>query len=48
MPGIGQTDAGRNRCVVDMIDYQVLSFGPQFPATLDALATAIYEKAAPA
>jgi iron complex transport system substrate-binding protein len=48
MPGIGQTDAGRNRCVVDMIDYQVLSFGPQFPATLDALATAIYERAAPA
>lgn len=48
MPGVGQTDAGRNRCVIDMLDYQVLSFGPLFPATLDALATAIYEKAAPA
>jgi iron complex transport system substrate-binding protein len=47
MAGIAETDAGRNKCVVDMIDYQVLSFGPQFPATLDALATAIYAKAAP-
>lgn len=45
--GVAETDAGRNHCVVDMIDYQVLSFGPQFPATLDALADAIYNKAAP-
>ena len=39
---------GINSCVVDMSDYQILSFGPQFPATLDALADAIYSKAAPA
>jgi hypothetical protein len=31
-----------------MVDHQVLSFGPQYPSTLDALATAIYSKAAPA
>lgn len=47
VPGVADTDAGRSGCVVDMVDYQVLSFGPQFPATLDALATAIYDKAAP-
>lgn len=47
VPGVGDTDAGRAGCVVDMIDYQILSFGPQFPATLDALATAVYEQAAP-
>jgi iron complex transport system substrate-binding protein len=47
VPGVADTNAGLNGCVVDMIDYQVLSFGPQYPATLDALATAIYNKAAP-
>ncbi len=47
VPGIADTDAGRAGCVVDMVDYQILSFGPQFPATLDALATAVYEQAAP-
>ncbi len=30
-----------------MSDYEILSFGPQFPATLKALAHAIYAKAAP-
>jgi hypothetical protein len=30
-----------------MSDHQILSFGPQYPATLDALAKAIYTKAAP-
>jgi hypothetical protein len=33
--------------VVDMSDFQILSFGPQYPATVDALATAIYAHAAP-
>lgn len=47
VPGVADTDAGKAGCVVDMIDYQILSFGPQFPATLDALATAVYEQAAP-
>lgn len=48
VPGVGDTDAGKSSCVVDMIDYQVLSFGPTFPAVLTALADAIYRQAAPA
>jgi iron complex transport system substrate-binding protein len=48
VPGVADTNAGLNGCVVDMTDYQILSFGPQYPATLDALATAIYTKAAAA
>jgi iron complex transport system substrate-binding protein len=47
VPGVAETSAGLHGCVVDMTDHQVLSFGPQYPATLDALATAIYTKAAP-
>ena len=39
---MGETTAGMNGCVVDMTDYEILSFGPQFPHTLRALATAIY------
>ena len=42
VPGVADTTAGVNGCVVDMTDYEVLSFGPQFPHTLRALATAIY------
>ena len=42
VPGVADTTAGMNGCVVDMTDYEVLSFGPQFPHTLRALATAIY------
>ena len=42
VPGVADTTAGINGCVVDMTDGQVLSFGPQFPHTLRALATAIY------
>lgn len=45
VPGIAETEAGVNGCVVDMSDYQVLSFGPQYPATLEALADAIYLEA---
>ena len=40
--GVGETTAGVNGCVVDMADYQILSFGPQFPTTLRALAAAVY------
>lgn len=47
MTGIADTKAGQTSCVVDMSDYQVLSFGPQFPAVLDGLAKAIYQQAAP-
>jgi iron complex transport system substrate-binding protein len=42
VPGVAETTAGLDGCVVDMSDYQILSFGPQFPATLTALAEAIY------
>lgn len=48
VPGVGDTDAGRASCVVDMSDYQVLSFGPMYPAVLRGLAEAIYLQAAPA
>lgn len=41
-PGVGDTAAGVDGCVVDMADAQILSFGPQFPATLRALGEAIY------
>lgn len=42
VPGVADTDAGINGCVVDMNDHQILSFGPQFPSTLLSLADAIY------
>ena len=44
VPGVAQTTAGRTGCVVDMADYQILSFGPQFPATLRALGAAVYDR----
>lgn len=45
VPGVGDTPAGLNSCVIDMSDFEILSFGPQFPYTLEALATAIYGQA---
>lgn len=42
IPGVADTAAGVDGCVVDMDDAQILSFGPQFPATLRALGDAIY------
>jgi iron complex transport system substrate-binding protein len=45
VPGVADTTAGVDGCVVDMDDAQILSFGPQFPATLRALAEAIYGRA---
>jgi iron complex transport system substrate-binding protein len=45
VPGVADTAAGADGCVVDMDDAQILSFGPQFPATLRALAEAIYGRA---
>ena len=42
LPAIAQTDAGRNRRVVDMSDTTVLSFGPASADVLDALAVAVY------
>lgn len=42
VPGMAETPAGSGGCVVDMSDHQILSYGPQFPHTLRALARAIY------
>ncbi|GAB3045204.1 heme/hemin ABC transporter substrate-binding protein [Sediminivirga luteola] len=42
LPGIKQTPAGRNQRIVDMSDYEVMSFGPRTASVLAALATAIY------
>jgi iron complex transport system substrate-binding protein len=46
VPGVADTAAGANACVIDMSDYEILGFGPQFPATVKALAAAIYGPAA--
>lgn len=42
LPGIGQTPAGANKRIVDMSDYEVMSFGPRSASVLAALGTAIY------
>ncbi|WP_434590930.1 heme/hemin ABC transporter substrate-binding protein [Brevibacterium sp. 1718] len=42
LPGIKQTPAGKNRRLVDMSDYEVMSFGPRSAQVLAALGTAIY------
>ncbi|PPG07119.1 hemin receptor [Rathayibacter sp. AY2B7] len=42
VPALAQTPAGQNRRIVDMADTRILSFGPDTPRTLDALAVAIY------
>ena len=42
VPGVADTEAGSDGCVVDMADSQILSFGPQYPATLRALGAAVY------
>lgn len=42
LPGVAQTPAGSHRRIVDMSDFQVLSFGPLTARVLDALARALY------
>ncbi len=42
IPAVAETPAGQNRRIVDMSDYEVLSFGPRTAGVLDALARAIY------
>lgn len=42
IPAVAQTPAGENRRIVDMSDYEIMSFGPRSAAVLDALARAIY------
>ncbi|MGQ0844720.1 MAG: heme/hemin ABC transporter substrate-binding protein [Sporichthyaceae bacterium] len=46
--GIAETEVARTGCVVDVPDHLVLAFGPMYPAVLDALVAAVYERAAPA
>jgi iron complex transport system substrate-binding protein len=42
IPAVAETPAGANRRIVDMSDYEILSFGPRSAPVLDALARAIY------
>jgi iron complex transport system substrate-binding protein len=42
IPAVAETPAGQNRRIVDMSDYEILSFGPRTAGVLDALARAIY------
>ncbi len=42
VPAIAETPAGQHRRIVDMSDYEVLSFGPRSAAVIEALARAIY------
>ena len=41
LPGVAQTPAGQHRRVVDMSDFQLLSFGPLSAEFVDALARAL-------
>lgn len=42
VPALAHTPAGEKRRIVDMSDYEVLSFGPNTTGVLEALALAIY------
>jgi iron complex transport system substrate-binding protein len=42
VPAIAETPAGQKRRIVDMSDYEIMSFGPRSAAVIDALARAIY------
>ncbi len=42
LPGIAETDAGRNRRIVQMDETEILAFGPDAGKVLGALAEAIY------
>lgn len=42
VPAVANTPAGQNRRIVDMSDYEILSFGPRTADVLDAVARAIY------
>lgn len=41
-PGVAQTTAGMNQRVIQAPDSQLISFGPSYPAALEALADAVY------
>ncbi|MGO1182409.1 MAG: heme/hemin ABC transporter substrate-binding protein [Micrococcaceae bacterium] len=42
VPPLAHTPAGEKSRIVDMSDYEVLSFGPNTPGVLEALAVAVY------
>ena len=42
VPGVSQTPAGKNRSVLDVPDSELLSFGPNTPGVIDAMAEALY------
>lgn len=42
VPALQHTPAGEKQRIVDMSDYEVLSFGPNTPGVLEALAVAVY------
>lgn len=42
LPGIAQTPAGKNRRIVDMSDYEVMSFGPRTAEVLASLGVAVH------
>lgn len=42
LPGIAQTPAGKHRRIVDMSDYEVMSFGPRTAEVIAALGTAVH------
>ena len=46
LPGVAQTQAGKNSAVIDVDDSLLLSFGPRTPSLVDALAKAM-NKVAP-
>ena len=46
LPGVAQTNAGKNSAVIDVDDSLLLSFGPRTPSLVEALATA-FSKVAP-
>lgn len=46
LPGMAQTPAGKNASVLDVPDSQLLSFGPDTPRVVAAMADALYGKAA--
>ena len=45
LPGVAQTNAGKNSAVIDVDDSLLLSFGPRTPSLLDQLAKALKQVA---
>lgn len=43
VPGVRQTPAGQNKSILDVPDSQLLSFGTETPAVIDAMAEALYD-----